>query len=102
VKLYLLGSQDILVGHLCSNSKRKTNCKNLKSSGRKPSGRRDVAEQGSAMVRCVSRLFCAFAVFLDFGRGRCRLVVCSSPPNLFSVTLHAQYGGHKNISRIYI
>jgi hypothetical protein len=102
VKLYLLGYQDILAGHLCSNSKRKANCKKLESSGSKPSGGRDVAEMGSAVVRCVSRLFYAFPVFLDFGRGRCRLVVCSSPPHLFSIILHAQYGGDKNISRIYI
>ena len=102
MKLYLLGYQDILAGHLCSNSKRKANCKNLKSSGSKPSGGRDVAELGSAVVRRASRLFCAFPIFLDFGRGRCRLVICSSPPHLFSVILHAQYGGDKNISRKYI
>ena len=95
MKLYLLGYQDILAGHLYLNSKRKANCKNLKSSGSKPSGGRDVAELGSAVVRRASRLFCAFPVFLDFGRGRCRLVVCSSPPHLFSVILHTQYGGDK-------
>jgi hypothetical protein len=58
-----------------------------------------VAELGSAVVRRASRLFCAFPFFLDFGHGRCRLVVCSSPPHLFYVILHAQYGGDKNISR---
>jgi hypothetical protein len=61
-----------------------------------------VAEPGSAVVRRASRLFCAFPVFLDFGHGRCRLVVCSSPPHLFSVILHAQHGGDKDISRKYI
>jgi hypothetical protein len=61
-----------------------------------------VAELGSAVVRRASRLICAFPLFLDFGHGRCRLVVCSSPPHLFSVILHAQYGGDKNISRKYI
>jgi hypothetical protein len=82
--------------------KRKENCKNLKSSESKPSGGRDVAELGSAVVCRASRLFCAFPIFLDFGCGRCRLVVCSSPPHLFSIILHAQYGGDKNISYIYI
>jgi hypothetical protein len=38
VKLYLLGYQDILAGHLYLNSKGKANYKNLKSSGSKPSG----------------------------------------------------------------
>jgi hypothetical protein len=102
VKHNPLGSQDILVRHLCSNMKRKENCKNLKSSESKPSGGRDVAELGSAVVCRASRLFCAFPIFLDFGCGRCRLVVCSSPPHLFSIILHAQYGGDKNISYIYI
>jgi hypothetical protein len=64
VKLDLLGYQDILAGHLCSNSKRKANCKNLKISGSKLSGGRDVAELGSAVVRRASRLFNAFPVFL--------------------------------------
>jgi hypothetical protein len=63
VKLYLLGYQDILVGHLYLNSKRKANYKKLKSSGSKPSGGRDVAEPGSAVVRCAICLFCAFPVF---------------------------------------
>jgi hypothetical protein len=102
VKLYLLGYQNILVEHLYLNSKRKANYKNLKSSGSKPSGGRDVAELGSAVVRRASRLSCAFPVFLDFGHGRCHLAVCSSPPHLFFVILHAQYGGDKNISRKYI
>jgi hypothetical protein len=102
VKLYLLGYQDILAGHLCSNSKWKENCKNLKSSRSKLSGGRDVAELGSAMVCRASHLFCAFPIFLDCSCGRCRLIVYSSPPNLFSVILHAQYGGDKNISRMYI
>jgi hypothetical protein len=102
VKLYLLGYQDILVGHLCSILKRKANYKKLISSGSKPSGGRDVAKLGSTVVRRASRLFCAFPLFLDFGRGRCHLVVCSSPPHLFFAILHAQYGGDKNISRIYI
>jgi hypothetical protein len=44
----------------------------------------------------------AFSVFLDFGRGRCRLVVCSSRPHLFSIILHAQHRGDKNIYRKYI
>jgi hypothetical protein len=61
-----------------------------------------VAELGSAMVRRASRLLYGFAVFLDFGRGRCRLVACSSLPHLFSIILHAQYGGDKNISKKYI
>jgi hypothetical protein len=98
LKLY----QDILVGHLYLNSKPKANYKNLKSSRSKLIGGRDVAGLGSAVVRRASRLLCAFSVFLDFGHGRCRLVVCSSPPHLFSIILHAQYGGDKNISRIYI
>jgi hypothetical protein len=87
VKLYLLGYQDSLAGHLCSNLKRKANCKNLKSSGNKPSGGRDVAELGSAVVRRASHLFCAIPIFLDFCCGRYRLVVCSSPPHLFSIIL---------------
>jgi hypothetical protein len=65
VKLYLLGYQDILARHLYLNMKRKENYKNLKSLGSKPSGGRDVAERGSAVVRCASCLFCAFPVFLD-------------------------------------
>jgi hypothetical protein len=64
VKLYILGYQYILAGHLYLNSKRKENYKNLKSSGSKPSGGQDVAELGSAVVRRASRLFCAFPVFL--------------------------------------
>jgi hypothetical protein len=95
VKLYLLGYEGILVDHLYLNSKRKENYKNLKSSGSKPSGGRDVTELGSAVVCRASCLFCAFPVFLDSGRGRCRLVVCSYPPHLFFVILHAQYGGDK-------
>jgi hypothetical protein len=75
VKLYLLGYQDILAGHLYLNSKRKANYKNLKISGSKLSGGQDVAELGSAVVRRASHLFCAFPAFLDFGRGRCCLVV---------------------------
>jgi hypothetical protein len=82
--------------------KRKANYKNLKSSGSRPSGGRDVAELGYAVVRHASRLFCDFPVFLDFGHGICHLVVCYSPPHLFSVILHAHYGGDKNISRKYI
>jgi hypothetical protein len=97
VKPYCLGYQDVLVGHLCSNLKQKTNCKKIKCSGSKPSGGRHVVELGSAVVRRASRLSCAFPVFLDFGRGICRLVVCSSPPHLFSVILHAQYGGDQKI-----
>jgi hypothetical protein len=31
----------------------------------------------------------AFSDFIDFGRGRCRLVVISSPSHMFSVMLHA-------------
>jgi hypothetical protein len=95
VKLYLLSYQDNLAGHLYFNSTRKANYKNLKSLGSKPIGGRDVTELGSAVVHHASHLSCAFPVFLDFGRGRCRLVVCSSPPHLFSVILHAQYGGDK-------
>jgi hypothetical protein len=103
VKLYLLGYQDILAGHLYLNSKRKANYKNLKISGSKLSGGQDVAELGSAVVRRASHLFCAFPAFLDFGRGRCCLVVYPPPAtHLFSVILHAQYGGDKNISRKYI
>jgi hypothetical protein len=64
VKLYLLHYQDILAGHLCSNSKQKANCKNLKSLGRKLSGGRDVARQDSAVVRRASRLFMLFPFFL--------------------------------------
>jgi hypothetical protein len=84
VKLYLLGYQDIFAGHLYLHLKHKANCKNLKSSGSKPSGGRDVDKLGSAVVRRASRLFCAFTIFLDFGRGRCHLVVRSSSPHLFS------------------
>jgi hypothetical protein len=102
VKLYLLGYQDILAGHLYLNSKRKANYKNLKISGSKLSGGQDVAELGSAVVRRASHLFCAFPAFLDFDRGRCCLVVYPPPTHLFSVILHAQYGGDKNISRKYI
>jgi hypothetical protein len=80
VKLYLLGYQDILAGHLYLNSKRKANYKNLKISGSKLSGGQDVAELGSAVVRRASHLFCAFPAFLDFGRGRCGLVVYPPPP----------------------
>jgi hypothetical protein len=65
VKLSPLGYQDILAGHLYLNSKRKAKCKNLKSSGSKPSGGRDVAELSSVVVRHASRLFCVFSVFLD-------------------------------------
>jgi hypothetical protein len=65
VKLYLLGYQDILAGHLYLNLKWKANCKKLKSLGSKPSGGRDVAELGSAVVCRASCLFCAFAIFLD-------------------------------------
>jgi hypothetical protein len=102
VKLYLLVYQDILARHLLLNSKWKANYKNLKSSGSKSSGGQDVAELGSVVVHRPSRLFCAFTVFLYFGHGRCHLVICSSAPHLFSVILHAQYGGDKNISRKYI
>jgi hypothetical protein len=83
VKLYLLGYHDILAWHLYLNSKQKANCKNLKSSGNKPSGGLDVAELGFAVVCRASRLFCAFPVFLDFGRGRCCLVVFFSPTLVF-------------------
>jgi hypothetical protein len=103
VKVNFLGYHDILARHLYLNSKRKANYKNLKSSGSKPSGRRNVAELGSAMVRHASHLFCAFPIFLDFGHGRCRLVVCSSPPNLFSIILHApKWWRQKHIQKIYI
>jgi hypothetical protein len=81
VKLYLLGYQDILAGHLYSNSKRKAKCKTLKSSGSKPSGGRDVAELGSVVVRRASRLFCALSIFLDvvclfFSPHTCFLLSC--------------------------
>jgi hypothetical protein len=65
VKLYLLGYQDILSGHLYLNSKRKENYKNLKSLGSKLIGGRDVAKLGSAVVRHASCLFYAFPDFLD-------------------------------------
>jgi hypothetical protein len=83
VKLCVLGYQDILEGHLCSNSKRKLNCKNLKSSGSKLSGGQDVAELGSDVVRRARHFFYAFPVFIDFGHVRCLLVICSSPGTCF-------------------
>jgi hypothetical protein len=68
VKLYLLGCQDILAGHLYLNLKWKADYKNLKSSGSKPSGGRDVAELGSTVVMRVvcSVLFLFF--LMTFGR----------------------------------
>jgi hypothetical protein len=103
VKLYLLGYQNILVEHLYLNSKRKANYKNLKSSGSKPSGGRDVAELGSAVVRRASRLSCAFPVFLDFGHGRCHLAVCSSPPHfVFCYLACTVWWRQKHIQKIYL
>jgi hypothetical protein len=64
VKLYLLGYQNILAGHLYLTSKQKANCKNLKSSGSKPSGGRDVAELGSTVIRRASRLLMLFPFFM--------------------------------------
>jgi hypothetical protein len=95
VKLYLLGYQDILAGHLYSNSKRKAKCKTLKSSGSKPSGGRDVAELGSVVVRRASRLFCALSIFLD--------VVCLffSPTLVFSYLACTTWWRQKHIQKIY-
>jgi hypothetical protein len=66
VKLYLLGYQDILADHLYLNSKRKANCKNLKTLGSKPSGGRDVAELGFVVVHRAIRLLMLFLFLLIF------------------------------------
>jgi hypothetical protein len=99
VKLYLLGYQDILAGHLYLNSKWKANYKNLKSSGSKPSGGRDVAELGSAVVRCASNLFMLFPFFLILVVEDAVWSSILLPHTCFLFILHAHYGGDKNISR---
>ena len=97
MKLYLLGYQDILAGHLYLNSKRKANYKNLKSSGSKPSGGRDVAELGSAVVRRASRLIMLFPLFLmPFGH------LFFSPTLVFCYLACTVWWRQKHIQKIYI
>jgi hypothetical protein len=97
VKLYLLGYQGILAGHLYLNLKWKAKCKNLKSSGSKSSGGRDVAELSSAMVCRASRLFCAFLPFFLMSFAR----LFFSPTLVFCYFACTAWWRQKHIRKIY-